>query len=89
GGQAGIADHIEIGDQVMIAARSGVNRSLAGNQIVSGTPAMPHEISIMAQAVVPRLPELRQQVRDLMHRVQQLESRAERARKPATGKKKK
>lgn len=89
GGQAGIADHIEIGDQVMIAARSGVNRSLAGNQIVSGTPAMPHEISIKAQAMVPRLPELRQQVRDLMHRVQQLESRAERARKPATGKKKK
>ena len=76
GGQAGLADHIQIGDQVMIAARSGVNRSLTGNQIVSGTPAMPHEISIKAQAVVPRLPELRQQVRDLEHRVRELESRA-------------
>ncbi len=76
GGQAGLSDHIEVGDRVMIAARSGVNRSLAGNQIVSGAPAMPHEISIKAQAVVPRLPELRQQVRDLEHRVRELESRA-------------
>ncbi len=89
GGQAGLADHIVIGDQVMIAARSGVNRSLTGNQIVSGTPAMPHEISIKAQAVVPRLPELRQQVRDLEHRVRELESRAARAGKTSKAKRKK
>jgi UDP-3-O-[3-hydroxymyristoyl] glucosamine N-acyltransferase len=92
GGQAGLADHIEVGDRVMIAARSGVNRSLAGNQIVSGAPAMPHEISIKAQAVVPRLPELRQQVRDLEHRVRELESRAGRASrgsKKSKGKRKK
>ncbi|MEK7293987.1 MAG: UDP-3-O-(3-hydroxymyristoyl)glucosamine N-acyltransferase, partial [Nitrospirota bacterium] len=75
GGQAGLADHIQIGDQVMIAARSGVNRSLTGNQIVSGTPAMPHEVSIKAQAVIPRLPEIRQQVRELLHRVSALEAR--------------
>ncbi len=79
GGQAGLADHIQIGDRVMIAARSGVNRSLTGNQIVSGTPAMPHEISIKAQAVIPRLPELRQQVRDLEQRVRSLEARTARA----------
>jgi len=79
GGQAGLSDHIEVGDRVMIAARSGVNRSLTGNQIVSGAPAMPHEVSIKAQAVVPRLPELRQQVRDLERRVRELESRAGRA----------
>jgi UDP-3-O-[3-hydroxymyristoyl] glucosamine N-acyltransferase len=88
GGQAGLADHIQIGDRVMIAARSGVNRSLTGNQIVSGTPAMPHEISIKAQAVVPRLPEVRQQVRDLEHRVRELESRAARAGKKAKDRKK-
>jgi UDP-3-O-[3-hydroxymyristoyl] glucosamine N-acyltransferase len=75
GGQAGLSDHIEVGDRVMIAARSGVNRSLTGNQIVSGAPAMPHEVSIKAQAVIPRLPELRQQVRDLEHRVRALEAR--------------
>jgi UDP-3-O-[3-hydroxymyristoyl] glucosamine N-acyltransferase len=81
GGQAGLSDHIQIGDQVMIAARSGVNRSLTGHQIVSGAPAMPHEVSIKAQAVIPRLPELRQQVRELLQRVAALEARPARARR--------
>ncbi|THJ18891.1 MAG: UDP-3-O-(3-hydroxymyristoyl)glucosamine N-acyltransferase [Nitrospira sp. CG24D] len=74
GGQAGLADHITIGDQVMIAARAGVNRSLEPNQIVSGAPVMPHETWMKAQAVIPRLPELRQLVRSLEHRVATLET---------------
>ncbi|MDE3221576.1 MAG: UDP-3-O-(3-hydroxymyristoyl)glucosamine N-acyltransferase [Nitrospirota bacterium] len=73
GGQAGLADHLVIGDQVMIAARAGVNRSLEPNQIVSGAPVMPHEVWVKAQAVIPRLPELRQAVRTLEERVKQLE----------------
>ena len=72
GGQAGLADHIVIGDQVMIAARAGVNRSLDSNQIVSGAPAMPRELWLKAQAVIPRLPELRQAVRTLEERTKQL-----------------
>lgn len=74
GGQAGLADHIQIGDQVMIAARAGVNRSLEPNQIVSGAPVMPHETWMKAQAVIPRLPELRQLVRSLEQRVAMLEA---------------
>jgi UDP-3-O-[3-hydroxymyristoyl] glucosamine N-acyltransferase len=74
GGQAGLADHLTIGDQAMIAARAGVNRSVEGNQIVSGAPVMPHETWMKAQAVIPRLPELRQLVRDLVHRVERLEA---------------
>ncbi len=74
GGQAGLADHIAIGDQVMIAARAGVTRSIEPNQIVSGAPAMPHEVWVKAQAVIPRLPELRQVVRTLEDRVKQLEA---------------
>jgi UDP-3-O-[3-hydroxymyristoyl] glucosamine N-acyltransferase len=76
GGQAGLADHLEIGDQVMIAARSGVNRNVTGGQIVSGAPVMPHETAIKAHAVIPRLPEIRQQVRSLEHRVASLEAQA-------------
>jgi UDP-3-O-[3-hydroxymyristoyl] glucosamine N-acyltransferase len=74
GGQAGLADHIHVGDQVMIAARAGVNRSLEPNQIVSGAPVMPHETWMKAQAVIPRLPELRQLVRSLEQRVASLEA---------------
>lgn len=94
GGQAGLADHITIGDQVMIAARAGVNRSLEPNQIVSGAPVMPHETWMKAQAVIPRLPELRQLVRSLEQRVASLEARLAQnssgrstAKKPARAKK--
>jgi len=89
GGQAGLSDHIQVGDQVMIAARSGVNRSLTSNQIVSGAPVMPHEVAVKAQAVIPRLPELRQLVRNLEQRVKALEARAIRASQKTTGKSKK
>ena len=84
GGQAGLADHLVIGDQVMIAARAGVNRNLEPNQIVSGAPVMPHEVWIKAQAVIPRLPELRQTVRVLEEKMKQLEAspKAPRVSKP-------
>jgi UDP-3-O-[3-hydroxymyristoyl] glucosamine N-acyltransferase len=75
GGQAGLADHLTIGDQVMIAARAGVNRNIEPNQIVSGAPIMPHETWMKAQAVIPRLPELRQLVRTLEQRMERIESR--------------
>lgn len=81
GGQAGLSDHIEVGDRVMIAARSGVNRSLTSGQIVSGAPVMPHDIAIKAQAVVPRLPELRQLLRELDRRVRSLEAAGPKPRK--------
>jgi UDP-3-O-[3-hydroxymyristoyl] glucosamine N-acyltransferase len=58
----------------MIAARAGVNRSLKPNQIVSGAPVMPHEVWLKAQAVIPRLPEIRQAVRTLEERIKQLEA---------------
>lgn len=79
GGQAGLADHLHVGDQVMIAARAGVNRNLEPNQIVSGAPVMPHETWMKAQAVIPRLPELRQLVRNLEQRVATLETQLQQA----------
>jgi UDP-3-O-[3-hydroxymyristoyl] glucosamine N-acyltransferase len=86
GGQAGLADHLEIGDQVMIAARAGVNRNVSSQQIVSGAPVMPHEVAIKAHAVIPRLPELRQQIRDLEQRVRALETQDKGKRAKRTGK---
>jgi UDP-3-O-[3-hydroxymyristoyl] glucosamine N-acyltransferase len=83
GGQAGLADHIQVGDQVMIAARAGVNRSLEANQIVSGAPVMPHETWMKAQAVIPRLPELRHLVRSLEQKVANLERQLAQAQSAA------
>jgi UDP-3-O-[3-hydroxymyristoyl] glucosamine N-acyltransferase len=91
GGQAGLADHLVIGDHVMIAARAGVNRSLEPSQIVSGAPVMPHEVWVKAQAVIPRLPELRHAVRTLEERIKQLEAllSTPQAPKKKTGKRRK
>ncbi len=89
GGQVGIADHLTIGEQVRIAARSGVTRNVMPHQTVSGAPAMPHEEFIKAQAVIPLLPQLRRQVRDLQQRVERLESAARRPKGKKRTKKKK
>ena len=74
GGQAGLADHLEIADGAMIAAQAGVIRSVGERTIVSGSPAQPHEASLRTHALVLRLPELRQQLRDLAGRVAALEA---------------
>jgi UDP-3-O-[3-hydroxymyristoyl] glucosamine N-acyltransferase len=87
GGQAGVADHIQIGDHVTIASRAGVNRNLESNQIVSGAPVMPHETWVKAQAVIPRLPELRHSVRALEERLKKLEETVPVARPGKTKKK--
>lgn len=81
GGQAGVSDHVEIGDEAKIAARSGVNRHVAPREVVSGAPILPHDIWIRAQAVVSRLPEIRQQVRDLERRIRELENARTKRRK--------
>ena len=81
GGQAGLVDHIEIGDRVMIGAQAGVVRSIPEGQIVVGTPAAPHDVGLRAHALLLRLPELRQQLRDLAARVQALETPPEPAPK--------
>ncbi len=74
GGQAGLVDHIEIGDRAMIGAQAGVVRNVPEGQIVVGTPAAPHDVGLRAHALLLRLPELRQQLRELAARVRALET---------------
>jgi UDP-3-O-[3-hydroxymyristoyl] glucosamine N-acyltransferase len=75
GGQAGLVDHIRVGDSVMIAARSGVNRNLESREVVGGAPVMPYEVFLKSHVLIARLPELRQQLRELKERVQVLEKK--------------
>ena len=73
GGQAGLVGHIEVGDNVMIAAQSGVHEDVAPNQIVSGTPHMPHRKWLRSQACIPRLPEMWKTMKSLLKRIDALE----------------
>lgn len=76
GGQAGISDHVTIGDLAMIAARSGLNRDVAAKDVVAGAPAQPRLEWLKSMAIVAKLPELRQQLRELEERLKALEGKA-------------
>src|SRR5438445_1723018 len=75
GGQAGISDHIRVGDQVMVATRAGIIHDVADREIVAGFPALPHKAWLKAMAVLAKLPELREKVRDAEHRLAALEAK--------------
>jgi UDP-3-O-[3-hydroxymyristoyl] glucosamine N-acyltransferase len=75
GGQAGLADHLEVADGAMIAAQAGVARSVTEGQIVSGSPAQPHDVSLRTQLLLMRLPKMRRQLLELADRVTALEAR--------------
>jgi len=81
GGQAGISDHVTIGDLAMIAARSGLNRDVPAKEVVAGAPAQPRLEWLKSMAIVAKLPELRQQLREIEERLKALETKA--ATKPA------
>jgi UDP-3-O-[3-hydroxymyristoyl] glucosamine N-acyltransferase len=74
GGQAGVVDHVTIGDQVMIAARAGVTRDVASHEVVAGFPSMPRKAWLRSSGVFVKLPELRQQMRELERRLAELET---------------
>ena len=85
GGQAGISDHVTIGDLAMIAARTALYRNVPAKEVVAGSPAQPRMEWLKSMAIVAKLPELRQQIREMEERLKTLEAKA--AAKPATSRK--
>ncbi len=74
-GQVGVADHIEIGDNVMVGPQSGVAKGIPPNQVVSGTPTMPHKDWLKAVTIFPKLPEMWKKIGQLEARIRDLETR--------------
>ena len=76
-GQVGIADHVHLGSQSIYAAKSGVHKSMPGNQTYMGLPASPAEEATRQIMAVKKLPELRRTVRQLEKSLQALTARLE------------
>lgn len=72
GGQVGLAGHLSIGDNVFIGAQSGVAKSVAGNQIILGSPAIEIKEAIKAITVYKNLPKLREEVIQLQKELNNL-----------------
>jgi UDP-3-O-[3-hydroxymyristoyl] glucosamine N-acyltransferase len=73
-GQVGLRDHVHIGDQATVIAQSGIAQDVQPGTIVSGTPAIPHQLWRRVQAATPRLPELLRTVAALERRLARLEA---------------
>jgi UDP-3-O-[3-hydroxymyristoyl] glucosamine N-acyltransferase len=65
GGQVGIANQAVIGDGVMAGAQSGITSDIEPNQIVLGSPALPHRLFLKASTIYKRLPEMYQTLKKL------------------------
>ncbi len=72
-GQVGVVGHLEIGDGARVGAQSGVGRNVKAGEDVSGSPAMPHKEWLKMTVNVRRLPQLKEELRQLKMKVQALE----------------
>jgi len=72
GGQAGIVGHITIGDNVTIGGRAGVINSVPDGQTMLGAPAIEADEARRAYAMLPHLPQMRQDIRELQNRLRKI-----------------
>jgi UDP-3-O-[3-hydroxymyristoyl] glucosamine N-acyltransferase len=76
-GQAGLQGHISVGDRATIGAQAGVTKSIPEETCVSGYPARPHDQAMRLQALVARLPEMAQRLRELEEELARLRGAAD------------
>jgi len=64
GGQVGIANQAHIGDGVIATAQTGIQGDVAPQEMVSGSPAIPHKLFLKIASIYKRLPDIYQFFRD-------------------------
>jgi len=64
-GQAGINGHISIGNGVVIGGKAVVIGDVPDNTMISGYPARPHRENLKIQALVGRLPEFFEELKEI------------------------
>lgn len=71
GGQVGIVGHITIGDRARINAQSGVSKSIADGEAVTGSPAWDYTKMLKAQSLFRKLPEIWERLIRLENRIEE------------------
>jgi UDP-3-O-[3-hydroxymyristoyl] glucosamine N-acyltransferase len=73
-GQVGVGDHVKIGDGVIVGARAAVIQNVKAGQKMLGVPAIELKRSLKTMKIIPRLPEIVKQIRELSTKVKELEN---------------
>lgn len=69
GGQAGIADHVHIGQGSTLGAKAAVHKSVPGGETYVGIPARPEQEQLRIVMASAKVPEMRKQLRELEARL--------------------
>jgi UDP-3-O-[3-hydroxymyristoyl] glucosamine N-acyltransferase len=77
GGQVGVVGHITIGNNVTIGAQAGVINSIPDGETVAGAPAIDVSHARRAYAMIPYLPQMRQDIRSLQNQLEKLSAAVE------------
>ncbi len=72
-GQAGLAGHLNVGDGAIIGAQAGVMKDVSEREFVIGSPAMPHVQFKKMVANTILLPRLKERIKKLEDKLEQLE----------------
>jgi UDP-3-O-[3-hydroxymyristoyl] glucosamine N-acyltransferase len=73
-GQVGMRDHVHIGDRTVVCAQAGVAGDIPSDSMVGGSPAIPQKHYLQSVLMLSRLPEMRDQLRQLTQRLAALEA---------------
>lgn len=72
GGQVGVVGHIKVGDRVKVAAKAGVINHVPNDTVLAGAPAIEAGKAKRAYSLIEFLPEMRKQLKELKHRLDDL-----------------
>lgn len=64
-GQVGVSNQATIGDGAIATAKTGVHSNVKPGDIVSGNPALPYKVYLKASAIMSRLPDMYQTLRNI------------------------
>lgn len=68
-GQVGTVGHIQIGSDSLVLARSGITKDVPSGSQISGFPARSHRQELKIQALIEKLPELADRIKQLEERL--------------------
>jgi len=60
-----------------VGPQAGVVKSIAGGEVISGSPGIPHKLWLRVQRIIPMLPEMKKKLAELEKKIAELTKTAE------------